>query len=82
MCLAPEAIKMKESIRPSAILFYTKLNIPVIFQEVSGTFSGEYILTIATTAGGLFMVMNSKKGLVASCHVTFVLCAVKVDRFG
>jgi len=73
MCLVAVAIKMKEAIRPSAIFFYMKVNIPVIFQEVSGTFSGEYILTNATTSGGLFMVMNSKKGLVASCHVTFVL---------
>jgi len=82
MCLAPVAIKMKEVICPSAILFYMKLNIPVIFQEVSGTFSGEYISTIVTTSGGLFMVVNSKKDLVASCHVTFVLCVVKVDRSG
>jgi hypothetical protein len=82
MCLATVAIKMIEAIRPSAILFYMKLNIPVIFQEVSGTFSGEHILTTATTSGGLFTVMNSKKSLVVSCHVTFVLCVVKVYRFG
>jgi hypothetical protein len=82
MCLAPVAIKIKEVIRLSAILFYMNLNIPVIFQEVSGTFSYEYILTIATTSGGLCMVMNSMKGLVASCHVKFVRSVVKVDRFG
>jgi hypothetical protein len=82
MCLAAVAVKMKEAICPSAILFYVKLNVPVMFQEVSGTFSDEYILTIATTSGGLFMVVKSVKGLVASCHVMFVRCVVKVDRFG
>lgn len=82
MCLAPVAIKMKEAIRLSAILFYMKLNIPEIFQEVSGTFSDEYILTTSTTSGGLFMMVNSMKGLVASCHVMFVRCVVKVDRLG
>jgi hypothetical protein len=38
-------------------------------------------LTIAAISGGLFMVGNSLKGLVASCHVIFVLRVVKVDRF-
>jgi hypothetical protein len=80
--LAPLAVKMKEAVRPSATLFYMTLNVPVIFQELSGTFSDEYILTIAATSGGLFIVGNSMKGLVASCHVIFVLRVVKVVRFG
>ena len=66
MCLAPVAIKMKEAIRLSAILFYMKLNIPEIFQEVSGTFSDEYILTTSTTSGGLF---NERFGGLLSCDV-------------
>jgi hypothetical protein len=59
-----------------------EIKIPVIFQEVLGTFSDEYILTFATTSGGLFMVVNSVKGLVAVCHAKSVRCVVKVDRFG
>jgi hypothetical protein len=75
MCLAAVAIKMKEAIRPSAILFYMKLNIPVMFQEVSGTSSDERILTVATTSGGLFMVVNSMKVCWPFCHVMFVLAS-------
>jgi len=73
MCQAAVAIKMKEAIRPSAILFYMKLNIPVIFPEVSGTVSDECILTIATTSGGLFMVVNATKVCWPFCHVMFVV---------
>jgi hypothetical protein len=80
-CLAPVAVKMKEVILPSAMLFYMKLNIAVIFRELSGTFNDECIFTIAKTSDGLVMVGNSVKGLVASCRVMFVLCFVKVDRF-